>query len=90
MLQGEANSVRMTPVPASLAVRKALDAQRDGITIFTIGLGKDDELNVPELCEMASNPEYFYHAPDGGDLLAIYREIAAEIPCPSDAFWGGR
>ena len=78
------------PVPASTAVRKAQDAQRDGITIFTIGLGKDDELNVPELREIASKPEYFYRAPDGEDLLAIYREIAAEIPCPKEAFWGRR
>jgi Mg-chelatase subunit ChlD len=78
------------PVPASSAVRKASDARGDGVTIFTIGLGKDDELNASELREMASKPEYFYLAPDGEDLLAIYREIAAEIPCPSDAFWGGR
>jgi Mg-chelatase subunit ChlD len=78
------------PVPASVAVRKALDAQRDGITIFTIGLGTEDELNVPELREMASKPEYFFHAPDGEDLRAIYREIAAEIPCPAEEFWGSR
>jgi len=78
------------PVPASVAVRKALDARGDGITIFTIGLGQDHELNVPELREMASKPEYYYHAPDGEDLLAIYDEIAGEIPCPAEAFWGGR
>ena len=78
------------PVPASVAVRKALDAQHDGVTIFTIGLGMDDELNVAELREIASEPDYFYHAPDCEDLLAIYREIAAEIPCPASRFWPRR
>ena len=78
------------PEPASTAVRRAQEAKDDGITIFTVGLGKDDELNVVELREMASRSEYFYHAPDGEDLLAIYDEIATEIPCPADSFWGGR
>jgi|GEM_PF-5489404 hypothetical protein len=50
----------------------------------------DDDFNVPELREMAPKPEYFYRAPDGEDLLAIYAEIADEIPCPAEAFWGGR
>jgi hypothetical protein len=78
------------PVPASVAVSKALVARGDSITIFTIGLGRDHELNVAELREMASKPDYYFHAPDGEDLLAIYDQIAAEIPCPSDSFWGRR
>lgn len=78
------------PVPASVAVSKAQVARGDSITIFTIGLGRDHELNVAELREMASKPDYYFHAPDGEDLLAIYDEIAAEIPCPSDSFWGRR
>ena len=41
------------PEPASTAVRRAQAAKDDGITIFTIGLGKDDELNVVELAQMA-------------------------------------
>ena len=78
------------PEPASTAVRRAQAAKDDGITIFTIGLGEADELNIVELAQMASRPEYFYRAPDGEDLLAIYRTIAVEIPCPAEAYWGRR
>jgi Mg-chelatase subunit ChlD len=78
------------PEPASTAVRRAQTAKNDRITVFTIGLGRDDQLNVVELREMASRPEYFYRAPDGEDLLAIYRTIAVEIPCPAPGFWGQR
>jgi Mg-chelatase subunit ChlD len=78
------------PEPASTAVRRAQAAKDDHITIFAIGLGHDAELNVPELRQIASQPDYFYRAPDGEDLLSIYRTIAVEIPCPADAFWGRR
>jgi Mg-chelatase subunit ChlD len=78
------------PEPPATAVRRAQAARDDSVTIFTIGLGKDDELNVAELARMASRPEYFYRAPDGEDLLAIYRTIAVEIPCPAEAYWGQR
>jgi Mg-chelatase subunit ChlD len=78
------------PEPASTAVRRAQAAKEDKITIFAIGLGRGTELNVVELEQMASRPEYFYLAPDGEDLLAIYRTIALEIPCPADSFWGRR
>jgi Mg-chelatase subunit ChlD len=78
------------PEPASTAVRRAQAAKDDRITIFTIGLGQPADLNVVELRQMASHPEYFYHAPDGEDLLAIYRTIAVEIPCPAAQYWGGR
>jgi Mg-chelatase subunit ChlD len=78
------------PEPASTAVRRAQAAKDDGITIFTIGLGKDDELDIAQLVQMASRPGYFYRAPDGEDLLAIYRTIAVEIPCPREQFWGRR
>ena len=53
-------------------------------------LGKTADLNVVELIQMASRPEYFYRAPDGEDLSAIYRTIAVEIPCPAERFWGRR
>lgn len=39
---------------------------------------------------MASRPAWAYRAPDAEDLAAIYRAIAVAIPCPKDAFWGGR
>jgi Mg-chelatase subunit ChlD len=78
------------PVPASTAVQRALAAKEDHITIFTIGLGQPADLNVVELRQMASRPDYFYLAPDGEDLRAICQSIAVEIPCPAASFWGRR
>ena len=75
------------PEPASTAVQRAAAAKADEITIFTIGLGDERELNVPELTQMASRAEYFYHAPDAEDLAAIYRAIAVELPCPGVRLW---
>lgn len=83
LTDGKAN-----PVPASVAVQNAERAKKDGIIIFTIGLG--DELDLWALEEMASKSEYFYRAPDAEDLKDIYAEIAVEIPCPADDFWGNR
>jgi hypothetical protein len=39
---------------------------------------------------MAAKPEYFYRAPAAEDLAGIYQQIAVEIPCPRDEFWGRR
>jgi hypothetical protein len=78
------------PVPASVAVQRADGAKAVHITIFTIGRGQATALNVVELAQMASRPEYFYRAPDGEDLQGIYRTIAVEIPCPASQYWGGR
>ena len=78
------------PEPASTAIRRAQAAKDDHITVFTIGLGQPAELDVAELVQMASRPEYFYLAPDGEDLAEIYRTIAVEIPCPASQYWSGR
>jgi Mg-chelatase subunit ChlD len=76
------------PVGPEAAVEQARAAKADGITIFTIGLG--EELDLEALGAIASKPEYFHHAPDGENLEAIYRAIAVEIPCPAERFWGRR
>ncbi len=39
---------------------------------------------------MASRPAYAYRAPEAEGLADIYAQIAVDIPCPADAFWGGR
>jgi hypothetical protein len=39
---------------------------------------------------MASRPGHYYEAPDGEDLAEIYRQIAVVLPCPAEAFWGGK
>ncbi|MFN2115150.1 MAG: VWA domain-containing protein, partial [Anaerolineae bacterium] len=51
-----------------------------GVTLVTIGLGSDvdDEL----LESIATEPRYYFKAPNAEDLVAIYREIAVVIPCP--------
>ena len=67
-------------------MRAASAAQAAGVTVFTIGLGTD--LDLEALLQMASTPAYFYRAPDGEDLRAIYAAIAVAIPCPADDYWG--
>jgi Mg-chelatase subunit ChlD len=83
LTDGKAN-----PVGPEAAVEQARAAKADGITIFTIGLG--EELDLEALGAIASKPEYLHHAPDGENLEAIYRAIAVEIPCPAERFWGRR
>jgi secreted protein with Ig-like and vWFA domain len=76
------------PDPVDLAVAQAQAAKQAGITVFTIGLGGDVELDALE--RMASRSEYSYRAPTADALAAIYRAIAVSIPCPSGGFWGRR
>ncbi|MFI0609643.1 MAG: VWA domain-containing protein [Anaerolineae bacterium] len=79
---------RSNPQPASAAVDRAAVAKRAGIAIFTVGLG--DDLDEAALVAMASRPQDYRHAPSGAELAAIYRSIAAEIPCARELFWAGR
>ncbi|MFO7651905.1 MAG: VWA domain-containing protein, partial [bacterium] len=79
---------RANPVGPAAAVREAAAARDAGVTVFTIGLGED--LDLDALRQMASKPEYFYRAPDGEDLMAIYKAIAVAIPCPREHYWGRR
>lgn len=79
---------RANPEPVDLAVAQAQAAKQAGITVFTIGLGGDVELDALE--RMASRSEYSYRAPTADALAAIYRAIAVSIPCPSGGFWGRR
>jgi Mg-chelatase subunit ChlD len=76
------------PEPVAVAETEATAAKTDGIRLFTIGLGADVEQDA--LRRMASTPADYFYAPDGEDLLAIYKAIAVAIPCPPEAFWGRR
>jgi len=58
------------------------------VTLFTIGLGSDVEIDA--LSAMASRPEWYYPAPDAEALADIYDQIAVALPCPAGAFWSGR
>jgi len=79
---------RSNPRPASDAVIEAQSAKEGGVVIFTIGIG--DALDSDALQEMASQPAYFFVAPDAEDLGAIYKRIAVDVPCEPSRFWGKR
>lgn len=70
------------------AVAQATGAHADGTQVFTIGLGDDVDRAV--LVQIASQREYYYQAPDAGQLIMIYQDIVQEIPCPPSRYWGGR
>lgn len=79
---------RSNPDPVERALEAAEDLKRDGVAVFTVGLGDDVEFDA--LRRMASRPEAFRWAPDGEDLGPIYEAIAREIPCPPSAYWPWR
>lgn len=74
--------------PAGEAVTQAQTLKDRGTVVFTIGVGPD--LDDTALAAIASQPDYFYRAPDAEALAGIYHVIAVAIPCPADAFWGLR
>ncbi|MFN2114186.1 MAG: vWA domain-containing protein [Anaerolineae bacterium] len=76
------------PRPASEAVARAAEAKRAGVVIYTIGLGYTRDFAALE--QMASASGGFFRAPDAEVLSDIYEQIAVEIPCPAESFWGGR
>lgn len=79
---------RSNPRPAREAVDRAAIAKAAGVLVFTIGLGED--LDTAALAAMASQPEYFFRAPDAEDLADIYAAIPSSLPCPPEEFWPRR
>jgi Mg-chelatase subunit ChlD len=73
-------------VEATLAAAGAAKAR--GVALFTIGLG--DDVDADLLRRIASRPEDYAQAPDAAALQAIYESLAAALPCPGGAEWGGR
>jgi len=71
---------------AELAAADELRAA--GVRLYTIGLGEDADHQ--RLKVMAGDSARYYYAPDSGQLLRIYGEIARDIQCPPERFWGGR
>ncbi len=65
-----------TPEELDAAARAAKDA---GLLVFTIGLGSDVDQEL--LRNIASQPAWFFYAPDTSELAAIYAQIAFELPC---------
>jgi Mg-chelatase subunit ChlD len=81
---------RANPVPVERAITEAVAAKAAGTTVFAIGHGHEEDLDVDALRAIASRPAYFYLTPNADDLSGIYEEIAGLIPCPPERFWGGR
>jgi len=63
--------------PETSALAVAGESKAMNISIFTIGLGKD--LNIEFLKQVASSSDEFYLAPTTNDLTNIYRQIATKI-----------
>jgi Mg-chelatase subunit ChlD len=85
LTDGKAN-----PEPIETAVGESRVAKAAGVTIFTIGLGPQEELDDDSLRMIASRPEYYHQTPNAEDLSRIYEEIAGVIPCPVSQYWGRR
>jgi Mg-chelatase subunit ChlD len=80
---------KSNPRPVSEAVARAAEAKEEhGIVVFTIGIG--EEIDYEALQAIASEPEHFFVGTTADDLDLIYRQIALEIPCPPESFWGQR
>jgi Mg-chelatase subunit ChlD len=72
---------RANPVGPEVAVAEAERAKRDGVVVFAIGLGDQENLDVDALRRMVTRPEYFYLSPGADDLESIYAGIALLVSC---------
>jgi len=58
------------------------EAKRDSIKVYTIGLGKKDQLNEALLQKLATQTGgQYYHVAENIDLGAAYQSILSEITC---------
>jgi uncharacterized protein YegL len=76
ILLTDAAPTGVTPDEVRVAAARAKAA---GMLIYTIGLGQDVDHVL--LRDVASKPEWYFFAPDTGDLAEIYGQIAYSIPC---------
>ncbi len=74
--------------PTEPVLELAAAARDRGTLLYTIGLGAD--VDAAFLAIVAGTPARRFLAPGPNDLAAIYDQIAGEIPCPAEAFWGRR
>jgi len=73
---------------AARALDLAMQARGAATAIFTIGLGGD--VDVAFLLALAGGPARQFLAPGPADLGRIYAQIAGQVPCPPEVYWGGR
>lgn len=69
------------------SIKTALDtAKKEGITVYTIGLGKERNLNSTLLKKIAKDTGgTYYHITDSIDLGLVYQSILQEITCGKPA-----
>lgn len=67
-------------------------AKSRGTRIFTIGLGRPEDIVEWLLIACANDPpeDHYYYAPDAEDLAEIYGRIARLLPCPGVEPWPPR
>jgi len=68
--------------PETTILRAADKLKTTTAHVYTIGLGKPDDIDEPLLRAIASDPSMYRYAPDAEDLEQIFSEIAQTIGCP--------
>jgi Mg-chelatase subunit ChlD len=63
--------------PKTYAIEAAQSARESGISVYTIGLGKDVDIDL--LRKLATSTEEAYFAPTTKELNSIYNQIATKI-----------
>lgn len=72
-------------------LRAAADAKRQGVIVYTVGLGAPEDIDAALLRDIADDPSMYADAPDGEDLAAIYATLAARVRCAPGrhSWWEG-
>ena len=79
------DGVQQRPALASSAADHAREL---GHRVYAIGLGHDVDGRLLE--EIAGSATRLFLAPSPADLARIYEQVAGEVPCPPEAYWGRR
>jgi uncharacterized protein YegL len=58
------------------------------IPVYAIGLG--DNVDRDFLISLTGQASRTFLAPSPGELVGIYEQIAVEVPCPPEVYWGKR
>ncbi|MBI5817081.1 MAG: VWA domain-containing protein [Candidatus Yonathbacteria bacterium] len=78
------NNPKDTTYPETYAITKAVEAKKAGISIYTIGLGKEVSEDYLKN-KIASAPDYYYKAVTSDNLESIYKKIAQDV-CKEETF----
>lgn len=78
---------RQTEAPGEAEAEAAL-ARGGGTIVYAIGLGAD--VDRPFLEGLAGAPVRYRGSATPADLAGIYAQVAYDIPCPVERYWGRR